>query len=238
MSTINVYKRKGHRVKIEQTPVQRDWMDMTYDRHAYKCFPVSMANSIGWSISFLDDIEFVWDGIYDTTPNHVKIIRSGPGVCDTNRANGTISFNSELMFATDENTSMLSIVPPNYFIDGAIPFTSIISTSFYPHGYPIAWKITRPNVNIVIPAGTPVATLIPISLTNFSNIKLNIYDKPEDPEEGIKNDERVRFLKNLADSGKPFSNFYRDAIDYKVNMVGNHELNSLKLTINDFSEKV
>ena len=238
MNNINVYKRKGHRVKIEQTLVQRDWMDITYDRHAYKCFPVSMANSIGWSISFLDDIEFIWDGISDTTPDHVKVIRSGPNVCDTGRANGTISFNSELMFVTDENTTMLSIVPPNYFIDGAIPFTSVISTSFFPHGYPIAWKITRPNTNIIIPAGTPVATLIPISLTDLSGISLNIYDKIEDPEEGIKNDEKLKVLKELEKNGKPFSNFYRDAVDYKGNKVGNHELKSLKLTINDFSEQV
>jgi hypothetical protein len=61
MPAINAYKIVGHRVKIEQTLIQRDWMDATVERHAYKCFPVSLANTVGWSISFLDDIEFVWD---------------------------------------------------------------------------------------------------------------------------------------------------------------------------------
>lgn len=236
MSIITVYKRPGHRVKIEQTKVQRDWMDETAGRHAYKCFPVSLANSIGWSISFLDDIEFIWDGISDTTPDHVKIIRSGPGVCNTGRANGSISFNSELMFRTDDNTSIMSIVPPNYFIDGAIPFTSIISTSFFPHGYPIAWKITRPNVNIIIPAGTPVATLIPISLGGLSSIELNIEDLPDDPEERSRDKEKLEVLKKMSDEGNLFSNFYRDAVDHKGNKVGKHEIKSLNLKINDFTK--
>ncbi|MGA1049614.1 MAG: DUF6065 family protein, partial [Minisyncoccia bacterium] len=128
---ILAYKERGHRVKIEQTKIQRDWMDDTQNRHAYKCFPVSLVNTIGYSISFLDDIEFIWDGISDTNPDHVKIITCGQNVCNTNRANGTISFNTGLYFKTDENISIISISPPNYFIDGAFAMSSIISTSFY-----------------------------------------------------------------------------------------------------------
>lgn len=234
MANIDVTLRKGHRVKIEQTPVQREWMDLTDGRHAYKCFPVSMANSIGWSISFLDDIEFIWDGITDSTPDHVKIIRSGPQVANADRGQATISFNSELRFKTDENTSILSIVPPNYWIDGAIPYTSIISTSFYKHPYPIAWKITKPNENIIIPAGTPVATLIPISLTDFSKVELNIYDKPHDPYEGQENEEKLKAVKRISQEGG-FTNFYRDAVDHNGISVGSHELKSLNLRINDFT---
>ena len=237
MSNIKVYKRKGHRVKIEQTQVQRDWMDLTDGKHAYKCFPVSFSNSIGWSISFLDDIEFIWDGISDTSSDHVKVLRSGPNICDTRRGNATISFNSELTFETDKNTSILSIVPPNYFIDGAIPFTSIISTSFYPHPYPIAWRAIKSNESIVIPSGTPVATLIPVSLGKMSEIELDIYDKPYDPNENINNEEKLSVLKKLAESGNPFSNFYRDAVDYLGNSLGKHEVKSLKLKVNDFTTK-
>jgi hypothetical protein len=237
MASVNVYKRPGHRVKIEQTKVQRDWMDETWERHAYKCFPVSLANSIGWSISFLDDIEFIWDGISDTTPDHVQIIQSGPNVCHGNRANATISFNSELIFETEESMSIMSIVPPNYFIDGAIPFTSVMSTSFYPSGFPIAWKITRPNHKILIPAGTPVATLIPISLNGLSNFELNVYDKKYDPEEYKNDQEKIQIVKKMSEQGQYFTNFYRDGVDHKGNKVGNHELKTLKMTINNFSTR-
>lgn len=236
MPTINIYKRPGTKAHIEQTKVQRDWMDLTAARHAYKCFPVTLANSVGLSISFTEDIEFVWDGILDSTPDHVKIIRAPEHVCTTGRANATVSFNCDFTFRTDESMSMISIVPPNFFIDGAVPFTSVISTSFHDETFPIAWRITRPNHNIVIPAGTPVATLIPLSLKGLSEIEFNMYDKPYDPDEGKRNDEKIAvWAEKTKDGG--FTNFYRDAVDYNGNKLGQHEVKGLHLKINDFTTK-
>lgn len=235
MPNVKVYKRSGHRVQIEQTRVQRDWMDNTDDRHAYKCFPLSLANSIGFSISFLDDIEFIWDGISDSTPDHVKVLQ-GQDLCSTTRGNATINFHCDMIFQTESNISMLSIAPPNYFIDGAMPFTSIISTSFYYDTFPIAWKITRPNTNILIPAGTPVATLIPISLTEFSKTEMDIYDLVHDPEDGVEKANKLKVWQEITQSGG-FTNFYRDAVDYKGNKVGEHELKSLHLRVNDHRDR-
>jgi hypothetical protein len=237
MKNIRVYKRKGHRVKIEQTKLHREWMDDTNDRHAYKCFPLSLANTIGYSISFLDDIEFIWDGIIDHTEDHVKIIRSGHNICNLARGNATISFNTELWFETDENTSLLSIAPPNYFFDGVVPYTNLISSSFYQYPLPVAWRITRPNENIIIPAETPVITVIPISLKQLVDTELNIYDKQNDPNEKIDNDEKLKKIMDMYNNGQPHTNFYRDAVNYKGEKIGNHELKNIKLSINDFTTK-
>jgi len=235
MTNIKAYKRPGSKVNIEQTKVQRDWMDLTSDRHAYKCFPVSLANSVGYSISFTEDVEFIWDGISDSSDNHVKIIR-GHELCSTGRANGTINFHCDIIFKTEENMSMLSIVPPNHFIDGAMPFTSIISTSFHNETFPIAWKITRPNTNIVIPAGTPLVTLIPISLKGLSEIELDLYDQVYDKEYEDERKNKIIEWEKISKSGR-FTNFYRDAVDYKGNKVGQHELKSLTMKINDYTDK-
>ncbi len=235
MSKIEVYKHIGHPVKIEQTQIQREWMDNTIDKHAYKCFPVSLVNTIGWSISFLEDIEFIWDGISDTTEDHVTVLKGPDGVCNTQRANATISFYTGLFFKTEENTSILSIVPPNYFIDGATPFTAVISTSFFEDAYPVAWKITRPNTKITIPAGTPVATLIPISIGGLADIELDIHDKVFDPNHANKKAERLKVWEQISKEGK-FTNFYRNAIDYDGSVMGKHEKKSLHLKINDFTE--
>jgi len=194
---MNVFVDKivGYPVKLEQTKIQRDWMDQTFEKHAYKCFPVSQANTIGWSISFLHDIEFIWD----------------------------------------ENMSILSISPPNYFIDGAAAFTSIVSTSFYDNVYPVSWKITKPNVKIKIPAGTPVATLIPLSISALCDIELNINDKvfiPE-PEEEIK--AKLSARAEIYAKGK-FTNFYRDGVKHDGTMIGSHEKKSIKMIINDFTK--
>jgi hypothetical protein len=231
MSRISAHITPGSKVKIEQTRVQREWMNLTDDRHAYRCFPVALANSIGYSISFLEDIEFVWDGVSDSSDTHVKIVR-GHDFCSPARGNATISFNTNIFFKTDENVSMLSIVPPNYFIDGATPFISILSTSFHNEMFPVAWKITRPNVNIIIPAGTPVATLIPISLKSLTNFELDLYDKTYDENHHVEQQKKLEVWEKISKEGG-FANFYRDAVDYEGNTIGQHEVKSIVLKITD-----
>jgi hypothetical protein len=231
---ITAYKNEMARSKIEQTKVKREWMDETIDAHAYKCFPVSLANTIGWSISFLDDIEFVWDGISDTTPDHVKIISDPGNVCTTQRANATVSFYSGIFFETGPDISMLQIVPPNFFVDGATPFTTIISTSVLKEAIPIAWKITRPDTVIRIPAGMPVATFIPISLSKYQEVELDIKKKVFEDIDLAARDERLKVWEEISKKGG-FTNFYRDAVDYLGNSLGRHEVKSLKLKINDLT---
>lgn len=231
---IFVDKKNGHPVKIEQSKVQRDWMDATYDKHAYKCFPISQANTIGWSVSFLHDIEFVWDGISDTSDSHVRVLKDEGRVCSTARANATISFDTGLFFKTDQNMSIISIPPANYFIDGAMAFTSVISTSFFLEAYPVAWKITKPNTPILIPAGTPVATLIPLSIGNLSNIELDINNKIFIPESEKERKEKTEAWEKIYSEGK-FTNFYRNAIKYDGSSQGSHEKKSIKMIINDFT---
>ncbi len=233
---ITVYKNTQTRSKIEQTKVKRDWMDDTLDAHAYKCFPVSMANTVGWSISFLDDIEFIWDGISDTTPDHVTILSGPVGVPTTVRGNATISFYSGFYFDTPENVSMLQIVPPNFFVDGATPFTTVISTSVLKEAIPIAWRITRPNTIIKIPAGMPVATFIPISLKEYQDVELEIKDKVFENMDWQEKEKRQKAWDEITKKGG-FTNFYRDAVDYLGNSLGSHELKSLKLKITDFTSK-
>jgi len=233
---ITVYKNNQTRSKIEQTKVKRDWMDDTLDAHAYKCFPVSMANTIGWSISFLDDIEFIWDGISDTTPDHVTVLSGPVGVPTTVRGNATISFYSGFYFDTPENVSMLQIVPPNFFVDGATPFTTVISTSVLKEAIPIAWRITRPNTVIKIPAGMPVATFIPISLKEYQDVELEIKDKVFENMDWEEKEKRQKVWDEITKKGG-FTNFYRDAVDYLGNSLGSHELKSLKLKITDLTSK-
>ena len=232
---IFVDKKNGHPVKIEQSKIQRDWMDKTYKKHAYKCFPISQANTIGWSVSFLHDIEFIWDGVSDTLDSHVTILKDNGNVCNTKRANATISFDSGLFFKTDRDMSIISIPPANYFIDGAMAFTSVISTSFFPESYPIAWKITKPNVPIKITAGTPVATLIPLSIGSLCEIELEVNDKIFTLDSLKEIEEKEKVWKDIYKKGE-FSNFYRDAVRYDNVPMGSHEKKSIKMIVNDLTK--
>lgn len=230
MSIVRVEKLfpEGSTANIEQLQARREWMDDTDDRHAYMCFPLNLTNRLGWGISFPEDIRFVWDGITDTTPDHIKILE-GEQFVNTHRGNATISFTTGLKFTTDENTSMLAMPVPNLFVRGAQCYTTLISTSFFIHMLPLAWRLTEPNVEIHIPAGTPVATVLPISLTGLQD-DYEMQISTELPSQEYWQEVRKYGDANIIKSGVgDWSKMYREALDYRGDKVGDHETKSIKL---------
>lgn len=233
MVDIVAHKLSPGSANIDQLAMKRDWMDATFDRHAYQCFPMSLANRIGWEISFPEDITFTWDGVNDSTPNHVNIT-SGNKYAHSNRGNRTISFNTGIHFASKKNVSLLTIPVPNQFINGATCITTIISTSVLDHEFPIAWMVTNPNVEITIPAGTPIAAIVPISIKDIEKHELTIKDGFPDrwntPEwqKFIKERSAVSEAKNGAGD---WTHFYRDAVDHLGNSIGEHESKKVSMKI-------
>jgi hypothetical protein len=228
-----VYSISAYRIndnsQIKQSSVRRDWMDETYDRHAYNCFPLSLTNSLGWSISFPEDISFVWNGISNTDKNNVKIL-SGEKYVNTARANATISFNIGIEFKTDEDLSLMAMPVPNQFNQDFQIFTTLISSSFFNGEFPVVARITSSNKIITIKANTPVANILPISITNLQNseivfTKINKNTRPGCPQHNV---EQIR--KEILDSGK-WTNFYRDAINPCGDSIGKHEAKSIRLRV-------
>lgn len=229
MPNITAYQDPGTIGVLDQLPMKRDWMDFTFDRHAYHCFPISLANRLGWGISFKEDIRFIWDGINDSTAGHVKVLSGGEYV-HSYRGNRTISFNTGFTFKSDENVTILTMPVPNQFIDGAQCITTLTSTSVMPGELAIAWMITSPNQEIVIPAGTPVAAILPISLTDIQSFEMVVK-----PANELYTPERNEYMQKRGEvaqeknSRGDWTHFYRDAKDHLGNDVGKHEAKKIIL---------
>ena len=233
MYSIDVYKYRKDLANIETLSIKREWMDKTYEGHAYHCFPVSLANQLGWFISFPEDITFIWDGISDSIPDHVKIL-SGEKYAYSGRANGTISFNTGLMFNTKENITILSMPVPNLFIDGATPFTTLLNTSFFAGELPCALMITKPNKIITIKAGTPIIAIIPINLSLLQNSEINIKSYEDLPQDLISvNSQEYSQAVYIKNREGKWTDFYRNATDHEGNKIGNHQVKVIKLTVNE-----
>jgi len=228
--------RSGHGASVDQLPMHRDWMDITFDRHAYQCFPLSLSNRLGWGISYPEDITFIWDGINDSTPDHVKVI-SGMQYVHPNRGNRTISFNTGITFLGDnnENVTLLTMPVPNNFIRGAQCMTTLISTSVLESELPIAWMITEPNIEITIPANTPIAAILPISLSDIQDHELEVnVGRPEYQDDAWLENSRQRGEASQAMNSKgEWTHFYRDAVDHNKCPVGNHESKKVVMMVKD-----
>lgn len=231
MFNITVEKMPGCIFNIEPMSIKRDWMDLTSENHAYRCFPVTQSNVIGWYLSCSEDIIFTWDGINDQTDQHVKIV--SPSGSYSGRGQSSISLNTSLVFRTDPDVSIWTIHPVNYFNDDFETMSSVISTSFYDNPLPLALKAKKANVETIIKAGTPIATIIPISLTHLNNTSIEIVE--------YKDEDRSRTNANIAygeaaqvlNSSGNWTDWYRNAVNEKNDSVGSHEVKTLKLYVKD-----
>jgi hypothetical protein len=215
---------------INQSPVKRDWMDNTHDKHAYQCFPLSLTNSLGWSISYPKDISFVLESKAGNPKGMVTVLE-GHEFCSNSRMNSTISFKTGINISTDENVTCLIMPVPNQFIDGAQCFTTLLSTSFFNNDLPIVWMVTKMDQIITIKAGAPVASIIPVSLSEINNSEITI--KPMKEKVDLFNGkEYFEATKKITSLGK-WTNFYRNATDHLGNKIGIHEAKSLRFKVNE-----
>jgi hypothetical protein len=236
MKKVLAYKTEGYGV-VDQLPMHRGWMDVTFDRHAYQCFPISLSNRLGWGISFPEDITFIWDGVNDPTPEHVKIL-SGEKYARSNRGNSTVSFNTGITFIgeNNENVTLLTMPVPNQFIRGTQCMTTLISTSVLEGELPMAWMITEPNIEITIPANTPVAAVLPISLSEIQDHELEVrsgnpefMDNPDWQENAAQRGDASKALNSKGE----WTHFYRDAVDHNNCPVGKHESKKIVMKVKD-----
>jgi len=229
MSIIKAYKRHDNALMIHPLQVQRKWMDETPARHAYHCYPVTTANTIGWTLSLPYDVSFIWDGINDTSGDHIEIFE-GSDHTYTGRGQSSVSFNTGIVLKSDSNISVLTITPQNYFYEDFEVISSLMSTSFFETEFPLAIKARTANKLITIKAGQPIATIIPISLTSLKEESIEILDF-------IETDEYNNRLKSYGDaaqvinkSGK-WTDWYRDAVNENGEKIGEHEVKTLKLQV-------
>jgi hypothetical protein len=207
---ITVEKTPGCLFEISPMSIKRDWMDETSENHAYRCFPVTQANVVGYSLSCIEDIEFEWDGINDQTPDHVKIFN--PERAYSGRGQSSISMDTGLIFRTDEDVSIIAINPVNYFSDEFETMSYAISTSFYDNPFPLALKARAANKKITIKAGTPVATIIPISLTQLNNTVIKIVDYKDEDRKRVEANISYGEAAQALNSAGEWTDWYRNAV--------------------------
>jgi len=237
MYSFNAYEiNPGMGANLSQLTMKRDWMDKTFDGHAYRCFPLSLANQIGWGFSFPEDITVIWDGNDSEQGDHIKVL-NGHRYVDVKRGTATLTINIGWFFKTEQDVSLLFYSPPNLVIDGATALTNIISTSFWDSPIPVSWKITRPNVEITFKANEPIIAMMPISLSGLNNSTLYLNDNiyvVNEYHQKLHDYAKVIIENNQIPK---WSDFYRNATDQFGNSIGSHEVKKIKLYTEDKRNK-
>jgi len=146
---------------------QREWMDQTPGKYAYRCLPLTIANQTGWWVYNPVGFTAVWSG--KSEPGGVQFLFDSDQKLWSNWisdifGSGIITWNTPFLFRTKPEGSRLLICGPiNYFKHGVQPLTAIIESDWMSMSFTMNWKLTEAGAMVRFAVGEPLFQVIPLA---------------------------------------------------------------------------
>ncbi len=179
---LTLYTRRPDNPTIEPAPRDRDWMDATADRFAYRCLPLAMANAHGWLIRNTSRIRAIWNG--GSRVDDVLVERDDQDVwaAKSHFGQGTITWPTGGVFRTPPGVSLWVSGPPNLTKHGVQPLSGVVETDWSPYSFTMNWRFTAPDIPVVFEAGEPYCFIMPIMTELAESLEPEIRDMRDDPD--------------------------------------------------------
>jgi hypothetical protein len=167
---------------------QRGWMDKFADRHAYRCLPLTMANTTGWEILSPGGITATWNG---GIRQEDITITADPGFggldnfAQSHFSHGVLTFHTGWIFRTPPGWSMWVTGSPNHVKDGIQSLSGLVETDWLPFPFTMNWIFTRPGT-IRFEKGEPFCFITLMQdkpLEEFELVQRSLDDDPEFDEQ-------------------------------------------------------
>ncbi len=145
---------------------QRDWMNATPHRYAYRCLPLTIANQTGWWIKNPVGFTATWRG--PNAPGSIEFTFDTAAEVWSTWINsqfgeGIITWNTPFLFRTQPSGSRLLVCgPANYFKRNAHALTAIIESDWISMSFTMNWKIMVPHQPVRFEQGEPLFQAIPL----------------------------------------------------------------------------
>lgn len=220
MTKITLTKTHQNSPEIKQSRVRRDWMDETYKKHAYQCLPLTSANVNGWELILPQDVIVEWSG--QNEPPKVlegEMYMGRPLVVPS--IIGIISFTTGWAINTEEGYDTWVSGSPNHFVDGAVPLSATIPSSWWPDEFNMNWKITKIKEPVIFKAGQPFMFFNIFDNTLLKNCEFvveNLWDKKDLMESRQKYGDKK--MKNNTENPWTWTQGIKTALDADGKLIG------------------
>src|SRR5579871_4163328 len=161
---------------------ERLWMDMTSERYAYRCIPLSMANTSGWEIQLPFGFEASWDGSYGL--NAIQLRSADPRLghmVTSHFGHGVITFHTGWLMRTSPGWAIWARGAPNWVKDGIVPLDGLVETDWLPFPFTMNWRFTRPG-SVGFSAGEAFCFVTPVPHVAYDGIEPVIRQLADDPQ--------------------------------------------------------
>ena len=163
---------------------ERDWMDASSDRFAYRCIPLSIANASGWELLCPFAIEATWHG--GARPADVTVTAEVPKdrldrFAVAHFGEATLTFHTGYIFQTSPGWALWARGIPNTSKRNIAPLEGLVETDWLPFSFTMNWRFTRTG-RVRFEAGEPFCFVTPIPHGTLDQIQPEILELDADPD--------------------------------------------------------
>lgn len=173
---------EGQSLEIRPAPFERDWMDATDQRYAYRCLPLNIANTHGWEVLCPESFTAVWRG--DAALDAIWITPDPGTICPaiSHFGYGVLTFHVPAIIRTEPGYDLMVQGPINRPKDGVSPLSGVVETDWAPFTFTMNWAFTRPGAVVRFEKGEPFCHIFPIRRGELEAIEPELRLLSENPE--------------------------------------------------------
>jgi hypothetical protein len=171
---------------IEPAALERDWMNETPSRFAYRCLPLVMANQAGWVVRCPVGFRVRWNGsqkpdgsmtfAFDENTSHWESWIS------SHFGSGVLTFSLPWLFRTPRPMLLRVSGAPNWWKEGATALEGLVETFWSPYTFTMNWKLTQPGACVTFAKGDPICFIQPLDVGIAEALEPRIKLINENPE--------------------------------------------------------
>ncbi|MGE3617764.1 MAG: DUF6065 family protein [Gemmatimonadales bacterium] len=173
---LTAYRLVANPPVIRPGVVRKDWMDETPHRFAYRCLPLTIANTFGWEILSPTTFEATWNGGKEKSDTTITVLSGEADTVMSHFGSGVLTFHVGYLFRSEPGVSLMAIGSPNSPKDGIAPLAGVIETSWAPYPFTMNWRFTRPGVTIRFEQGEPFCFIVPVSIGVLETTRPEVLD--------------------------------------------------------------
>lgn len=161
----------------------RIWMDETSDKFAYRCIPLSIANTSGWEILSPCSFRAEWNG----GPHKTDLVFSPSGSQPDLKRRvashfgfGIMTFHTGYLFRTSPGWGLWCRGAPNTVKHGIAALDGLVETDWLPMPFTMNWRFTAPGI-VHFEKGEPLCFITPVPHARLDAIEPLIRSLDADP---------------------------------------------------------
>ena len=182
MKQLTAYVIDGHDVRIRPAPVERQWMDDSDRRFAYRCLPLNIANAHGWELLCTTAFSAIWDGRKSMDSVHVRAEPHATAPASSHFGSGILTFHVPCLFRTEPGIDLYVTGPVNRPKDGIAALSGIIETDWSPYTFTMNWLFTRARHSVRFEVDEPFCHLFLIQRGQLEGISPVFRKLSENPD--------------------------------------------------------